>query len=161
LANTGPQRISPAGFFFPLDAIGHWNRLYGPRGLRQHQTVIPLLDAERVVARMLETAKAAGHGSLLTVLKLFGDLASPGLLSFPRPGVTLTLDFANAGAPTEQLLSELDALALDAGGRVNPYKDARMSRAVFEASFPDHAKFREHLDSGACSDFAIRVGLKN
>jgi FAD/FMN-containing dehydrogenase len=159
LAKAGPGRISPASFFFPLDAVGHWNRLYGPRGLRQHQTAIPLHDAERTVSRMLEAATAAGHGSLLTVLKLFGDLPSPGLLSFPRPGVTLTLDFANAGAATDRLLSRLDELALAAGGRVNPYKDARMSRAVFEASFPESARFKAFVDPDACSDFALRVGL--
>jgi FAD/FMN-containing dehydrogenase len=159
LAKAGPLRVSPSGFFFPLDAVGHWNRLYGPRGLRQHQTVIPLADAERTVARMLEAAMAAGHGSLLTVLKLFGDLPSPGMLSFPKPGVTLTLDFAHAGPATDRLLAELDDLALAAGGRVNPYKDARMSRAVFEASFPRNARFKAFVDPGACSDFALRVGL--
>lgn len=159
LAKAGPQRVSPAGFFFPLDAVGHWNRLYGPKGLRQHQTVIPLESGERTVALMLEAARSAGHGSLLTVLKLFGDIPSPGLLSFPRPGVTLTLDFANAGAATERLLARLDEIALAAGGRVNPYKDARMSTDVFKASFPEHRQFREFMDPAACSDFALRTGL--
>jgi FAD/FMN-containing dehydrogenase len=159
LARTGPQHVSPGSFFFPLDAIGHWNRLYGPCGLRQHQTVIPLAQAERTVARMLETAIAAGHGSLLTVLKLFGNLPSPGLLSFPRPGVTLTLDFAHGGTPTDRLLATLDDIALAAGGRVNPYKDARMSRSVFEASFPEAEGFKAFIDPGATSDFARRVGL--
>jgi FAD/FMN-containing dehydrogenase len=159
LAKAGPRRVSPAGFFFPLDAVGGWNRLYGPRGLRQHQTVIPLADAEPTVARMLETARAAGHGSLLTVLKLFGAVASPGLLSFPRPGVTLTLDFAHHGESTDRLLAELDHIALEAGGRVNPYKDARMTREVFEASFPEHGGFRQHIDPNAGSSCSRRVGL--
>jgi FAD/FMN-containing dehydrogenase len=111
------------------------------------------------VAAMLEAAQDAGHGSLLTVLKLFGSLPSPGMLSFPREGVTLTLDFANRGEATQRLLSDLDRRVLAAGGRVSPYKDARMSREVFEASFPDTAAFRRHVDPAATSDFAIRVGL--
>ncbi len=159
LARPGARRVSAGSFFFPLDAVGSWNRLYGPRGLRQHQSVIPMTNAESVIAHMLETAAAAGHGSLLTVLKLFGPLPSPGVLSFPKPGVTLTLDFANAGAPTDRLMSRLDELTLAAGGRVNPYKHARMSRAVFEASFPEHVAFRAHVDPRASSDFARRVGL--
>jgi FAD/FMN-containing dehydrogenase len=159
LAGGGERRVGCGGFFFPLDAVGGWNRLYGPGGLRQHQTVIPLAAAETTVARMLEAANAAGHGSFLTVLKLFGDAPSPGLMSFPRQGVTLTLDFAHHGAATDRLLATLDRLTLDAGGRVNPYKDARMSREVFEASFPERARFAAHLDPRAESSFARRVGL--
>jgi FAD/FMN-containing dehydrogenase len=159
LARKGPHRVGCGAFFFPLDSIGGWNRLYGPRGLRQHQTVIPLDRAEATVARMIEAANAAGHGSFLTVLKLFGDRPSPALMSFPRPGVTLTLDFAHRGEPTDRLLAVLDGLALDAGGRVNPYKDARMSREVFEASFPEHRRFRAFLDPAAGSVFSARVGL--
>jgi FAD/FMN-containing dehydrogenase len=159
LARRGPNRIAAGNFFFPLDAVGHWSRLYGPRGLRQHQSVVPVADAERVVANLLETAAAAGHGSLLTVLKLYGQMQMSGQMSFPMPGVTLTLDFANSGAATDRLLARLDDLTLAAGGRVNPYKDARMSRAVFEASFPEHGRFRPFIDPQATSDFARRVGL--
>jgi FAD/FMN-containing dehydrogenase len=159
LAKRGPSRVQAAGFFFPLDAVGHWNRLYGSRGLRQHQSVIPLAGAEAVVRRMLEAAQAAGHGSLLTVLKLFGAQPSPGMLSFPMQGVTLTLDFAYRGAATDQLLAELDSLTLAANGRVNPYKDARMGADVFRASFPRMDAFKALADPAALSDFALRVGL--
>jgi FAD/FMN-containing dehydrogenase len=159
LARSGPRRAAAAGFFFPLDGVGDWNRLYGPQGLSQHQSVVPLETAEATIGRLLAAAQAAGHGSLLTVLKLFGALPSPGLLSFPRPGATLTLDFARRGEATARLLATLDAITLDAGGAVNPYKDARMSRATMEASFPAVDRFRPFIDHGATSDFARRVGL--
>ena len=91
------------------------------------------------------------------MLKLFGDKRSPGLMSFPIPGATLTLDFPNRGARTENLLAALDRVAIAAGGRVNPYKDARMSAATFEASFPHWRDFAVHVDPGFSSDFWRRV----
>ncbi len=159
LAKPAPARVGWAPFFFPLDAVGNWNRLYGPRGLRQHQCVIPLPCAERAIRAMLEAAQAAGQGSFLTVLKLFGDRPSPGLMSFPRPGATLTLDFPYRGAVTDRLLDTLDRLTLEAGGRVNIYKDARMSERVFNASYPEAASLRRFIDPQAASAFSDRVKL--
>jgi FAD/FMN-containing dehydrogenase len=160
LANPGERRCSAGSFFFPLDAVGHWNRLYGRRGLRQHQCVIPLAKAEATIAAMLEVTHAAGQGSFLTVLKLFGSVPSPGYLSFPQPGATLTLDFAYLGARTDALLDTLDSMALNAGGRINPYKDAHMSAQTFSRSFPDVARFRACMDTWAQSAFAARVNLQ-
>jgi FAD/FMN-containing dehydrogenase len=151
--------VRPESFFFPLDKVANWNRAYGPRGLRQFQCVIPLESARAAVAKMLTTAQQAGHGSFLTVLKLFGPRRSPGILSFPRPGATLTLDFPCQGKATDALLGALDAITLEAGGAVNPYKDARMSRAVFEASFPHWADMLPYLDPDARSLFSSRIGL--
>jgi FAD/FMN-containing dehydrogenase len=159
LSGHSLKRVSAGSFFFPLDAVGGWNRLYGPRGLRQHQSVIPTAKAEATIARMLEATQSAGHGSFLTVLKLFGDAPSPGLMSFPRPGATLTLDFPYRGDETDALLDRLDDLTLAAGGAVNAYKDARMSAATFRASYPDTEMFRAAMDPGARSAFARRVGL--
>jgi FAD/FMN-containing dehydrogenase len=159
LAKPGPARVGWAPFFFPLDAVENWNRLYGPRGLRQHQCVIPLQNAERTIRAMLVAAQAAGQGSFLTVLKLFGEHASPGLMSFPRAGATLTLDFPYRGAVTDRLLDVLDTMTLEAGGRVNIYKDARMSEAVFNASYPEAKEFRRFLDPKAASAFSQRVKL--
>lgn len=147
------------GFFYPLDRVRDWNRAYGPGGLRQFQCVVPFGEAETAVREMLERSQRAGHASFLTVLKAFGDLPSPGLLSFPRPGMTLTLDFPYRGTATDALLAELDAVTLAAGGAINPYKDARMSAAAFEASFPDWRAIRPYLDPMARSAFAERVGL--
>ncbi|MGL4637929.1 MAG: FAD-binding oxidoreductase [Beijerinckiaceae bacterium] len=159
LSQKGPKRCSAGSFFFPLDAVGHWNKLYGPKGLRQHQCIIPLEAAEETIATMLETTQAANHGSFLTVLKIFGKTASPGLLSFPREGATLTLDFAWRGKQTDALLDRLDELALSSGGRISPYKDAHMSAETFQQSFPELDDFRQYMDPMARSEFASRVNL--
>lgn len=151
------RRVPYRPFFYPLDRIHDWNRAYGPKGLRQFQCAIPPHRAAETVAMMLQQTLAAGEASFLTVLKLFGDRPSPGLMSFPMPGATLTLDFPNRGERTKRLLTRLDALAMAAGGRVNPYKDARMSPATFAASFPRWRDFAGHVDPGFSSDFWRRV----
>ncbi|MBL8581104.1 MAG: FAD-binding protein, partial [Rhizobiaceae bacterium] len=130
-----------------------WNRLYGPRGLYQHQSVIPDDVARNVVPAMIEAAREAGQGSFLTVLKRFGSIRSPGILSFPRPGHTLTLDFPNRGRATLALMRRLDEMATEAGGALNPYKDARMGADVFAASFPLWRQFESLRDPAFRSDF--------
>ncbi|PRD45119.1 FAD-binding oxidoreductase [Phyllobacterium phragmitis] len=146
-------------FFYPLDSVRDWNRLYGPAGLYQHQSVIPYAQAPDTIPAMLEATRKAGQVSFLTVLKRFGTTGSPGLLSFPQPGYTLTLDFPNKGAGTLALLSELDRLTIAAGGRVNPYKDQRMPAATFAASFPQWKKLEEHRDPAFSSNFWQRTAL--
>lgn len=144
-------------FFYPLDRVSGWNRAYGPRGLRQFQCVVPMAAAREAVAELLRATHVAGEASFLTVLKLFGDKPSPGMMSFPQAGATLTLDFPYRGARTDALLGELDRITMAAGGRVNPYKDARMSPAVFEASFPQWRAFAMHRDPAFTSNFWRRV----
>jgi FAD/FMN-containing dehydrogenase len=151
--------VEPESFFFPLDKISNWNRAYGLKGLRQFQCVIPKAIAPQVVRTLLETTQSAGHASFLTVLKMFGPARSPGILSFPREGATLTLDFPYRGAETDQLLAQLDEITLNAGGAVNPYKDARMSRQVFERSFPNWQSMIQHLDPNIGSQFSNRIGM--
>nr|WP_052232358.1 FAD-binding oxidoreductase [Methylobacterium sp. ZNC0032] len=151
------RRVPYRPFFYPLDRIHDWNRAYGPQGLRQFQCAIPPENAAATVAEMLRQTLAAGEASFLTVLKLFGDKPSPGLMSFPMPGATLTLDFPNRGERIERLLARLDGLAIAAGGRVNPYKDARMSPETFAASFPRWRDFAAHVDPGFSSGFWRRV----
>ncbi|KSV68399.1 Decaprenylphosphoryl-beta-D-ribose oxidase [compost metagenome] len=146
-------------YFYPLDAIGAWNRLYGPRGLYQHQSVYPAERAPAITAQLMETARKAGHASFLTVLKRFGDIGSRGVLSFPRPGFTLTLDFANQGERTVKLLDALDSIVVEAGGAVNPYKDARMSPQVFEMSFPSWRRLEALRDPALVSNFWKRTAL--
>jgi FAD/FMN-containing dehydrogenase len=155
-ARAGKRRVPFGGFFYPLDAVAGWNKLYGPKGLYQHQSVVPL-NALDTVAALLETAERHGQASFLTVLKTFGDVASPGLLSFPKPGLTLTLDFPNRGERTLKLLDELDALVLAVGGRVNPYKDARMAPETFRAGFPCWRDLEQYRDSKIQSAFWRRV----
>lgn len=159
LRKTGPQVVSCGSFFFPLDAVGNWNRLYGPRGLRQHQSILPLASAEATIREMLNVTHEARQGSFLTVLKLFQKRPAAGLMSFPMEGVTLTLDFPHLGVSTDALLDCLDALTIAAGGRVNPYKDAHMSAATFNASFPQITAFKRWIDAGSSSQFSMRVGL--
>lgn len=146
-------------FFYPLDAIGSWNRLYGRRGFYQYQSVIPPANAEVATAEMLRTIAEAGQGSFLAVLKTLGDMPSPGLLSFPMKGTTLALDFANRGAATLSLLDKLDAIVREAGGRLYPAKDGRLPSAMFQAGYPGLDRFRTHIDRGMSSTFWRRMNL--
>ncbi|TRC90509.1 FAD-binding oxidoreductase [Mesorhizobium sp. WSM4310] len=154
---TAPRQTGYHGFFFPLDGVRDWNRLYGPNGLFQHQSVVPEEAARSVVPELLAAARRAGQGSFLTVLKRFGSIRSPALLSFPRPGYTLTLDFPNKGAATLALLGDLDRITVAAGGAVNPYKDARMGAAIFAASFADWPRLEALRDPAFMSDFWART----
>ncbi|SDN98140.1 FAD-binding oxidoreductase [Phyllobacterium sp. OV277] len=155
--DTGLTGYSP--FFYPLDQVKNWNRLYGRAGLYQHQSVIPEASARETIALMLELTRQAGQNSFLTVLKRFGAIASPGLLSFPRAGYTLTLDFPNRGQKTLALLEQLDRMTIEAGGRVNPYKDQRMSAAVFKAGFPQWKQLEKWRDPMFNSNFWARTAL--
>ena len=147
-------------YFYPLDAIGGWNRLYGPRGLFQHQSVYPIETGHDTTIRLMECARSHGHASFLTVLKRFGAPISPGLFSFARAGYTLTLDFANQGPRTLRLLDALDDIVVAAGGAINPYKDARMSPHTFEVSFPKWVELERFRDPGIMSDFWRRTAMR-
>jgi FAD/FMN-containing dehydrogenase len=144
-------------FFYPLDAIDGWNRMYGKRGLYQHQSVAPPDAAQDAIRAMLKTVSAEGEGSFLAVLKTFGDKPSPGMLSFPRPGTTLALDFANRGAPTLALMDRLDAIVREARGRLYPAKDGRISAEMFRAGYPHWREFAQCVDPGFSSHFRQRV----
>ncbi|MEM0955622.1 MAG: FAD-binding oxidoreductase [Pseudomonadota bacterium] len=151
------SRVHYQRFFYPLDAIAHWNRMYGPRGFYQYQCVLPEATMEGATRQMLERIASAGAGSFLATLKLFGNRPSPGLLSFPMPGATLALDFPNQGDKTLRLLDALDRVTLDAGGRVNPSKDGRMSAAAFQQSYPNWDEMNAYKDSRLSSSFWRRV----
>jgi hypothetical protein len=144
-------------FFYPLDSIKNWNRMYGKRGFLQHQFVVPHTAAREAVTSVLQRVSASGEGSFLAVLKTFGDKPSPGLMSFPRPGVTLALDFPHKGSSTLRLLDELDRIVLEHEGAVYPAKDARMAPATFEASFPQWREFVPYIDERLSSGFWRRV----
>jgi FAD/FMN-containing dehydrogenase len=143
-------------FFYPLDSIGNWNRIYGPKGLLQYQCVLPGEDGRDMLRQMLSAIAKSGNGSFLAVLKIFGEHSSPGLLSFPRPGVTLALDFP-ASPDVFRLLDRLDEMTREVGGAVYPAKDARMSAESFQAYFPAWEKFSEYIDPGFSSSFWRRV----
>ena len=144
-------------FFYPLDSIAEWNRMYGPRGFYQYQCVVPEAGAEAVLEEMLRRIGKSGLGSFLLVLKTFGTVASRGLLSFPRPGATLALDFPNRGERTLALLEQLDGLTREVDGAVYPAKDARMSAAAFQQYFPRWRDFSRYIDPKFTSSFWRRV----
>jgi len=153
------RRVPYQSFFYPLDGVRNWNRLYGPAGLYQHQSIIPFDAARTIIPAMLEASRVAGQVSFLTVLKRFGSVKSPGLMSFPMPGYTLTMDFPNRGGKTLELLDRLDRMTVEAGGRVNPYKDHRMSAEVFAASYPRWRAFEAFRDKAFNSNFWRRTAL--
>jgi FAD/FMN-containing dehydrogenase len=155
---AGHTTIPYERFFYPLDRIGAWNRLYGKGGLYQYQSVVPQAAAHDATKVMLEAISAAGQGSFLAVLKTFGDPASPGMLSFPRAGTTLALDFPNRGDLTLTLMARLDAIVRETGGRLYPAKDGRIPADMFRAGYPNWRDFAAHLDPGFSSHFWRRVG---
>lgn len=144
------------GFFYPLDAVHHWNRVYGRRGFFQYQCVVPD-TSDGAIREILRTISAENQGSFLAVLKVFGDVPAVGQMSFPRAGVTLALDFANRGEETLRFLERLDAITLEAKGCVYPAKDARMSARSFRAFFPQYTDFAAYVDPKFSSSFWRRV----
>jgi len=152
------RRLYYDAYFYPLDAIRNWNRMYGRHGMFQLQCVVPRDAAPDAIRAMLQAIGRSGQGSLLTVLKRFGDIPSPGMLSFPRPGVTLAVDFRNTGASTRALLGRLEAITMAAHGALYPAKDACMSQQTFRASYPALDEFRRYVDPRCSSSFWRRVG---
>lgn len=149
-------------FFYPLDGIEGWNRLYGPRGFVQYQVVVPFRE-EAAIRAMLEHLSRHRAASFLSVLKRFGP-GNSGHLSFPQPGWTLALDIPLPRRDIAPLLDELDRIAVSANGRVYLAKDGRVSRDVVEKMYPRLAEWRrvrDELDPGHVmqSDLARRLGL--
>ena len=151
----GLQHYRP--FFYPLDALLNWNRMYGPKGFYQYQCVVPPADALEVTRTLLQTIARSGSGSFLAVLKQFGDVASPGWLSFPVRGTTLALDFPNHGEPTLRLFSSLDAIVREAGGRLYPAKDGRLPGGMFQQGHPRWRDFSAYVDPRFSSGLWRRV----
>lgn len=144
-------------FFYPLDNVQEWNRIYGPRGFYQYQCVVPRSHGPEAIGGLLREIAASSQGSFLAVLKTFGKRESVGMLSFPQPGVTLALDFPHLGDRTHRLFERLDAVVIEAGGRLYPAKDARMPRALFEAGYPKLAQFRLYRDPNIRSAMSLRL----
>ena len=144
-------------FFYPLDVVSSWHRVYGRRGFFQYQCVVPFADGEMVMRELLGAVGHSRQASFLAVIKSFGHGRQPGWLSFPRPGFTLALDFPNRGERTLRLFDELDRIVVTAGGAVYPAKDARMSAATFRCSFPDWQRLVPYVDPAFSSSFWRRV----
>jgi len=157
LARVKRTRSHYDPYFYPLDTIRDWNRGYGTRGLLQYQCVVPFEDSNATVRDLLSRIAGSGAGSFLAVIKTFGDIPSPGMMSFSRPGITLALDFANKGEKTIRFFHSLDSTVREAGGAVYPAKDACMSGESFRAYFPRWEEFSTHIDPAFSSSFWRRV----
>jgi hypothetical protein len=149
---AGESIVDYDSFFYPLDAILKWNRLYGRRGFMQFQCVLPKDSARDGLTRLLTAITQSGQASFLSVLKRFGAQDSP--ISFPMEGYTLALDFPH-NRKSLALMPELDAITLDHGGRFYMAKDSRVPAQTFaeaDARAADFAAWRR--DAGLAGAFA-------
>ncbi|MGZ3774661.1 MAG: FAD-binding oxidoreductase [Bdellovibrio sp.] len=145
-------------FFYPLDSIHHWNKIYGRRGFLQYQFVVPFKeDSGKAISQIFDILKQSQMGSFLAVLKTFGSMKSEGMLSFPQEGVTLALDFPNYGKKLLTVLEQCDAIVKEAKGAIYPAKDARMGAHNFAAFFPRLNEFDKYIDPQFSSSFWRRV----
>ncbi len=144
-------------FFYPLDGILQWNRIYGRKGFQQYQCVIPQHNALDAVSEILKQISASQAGSFLAVLKSCGDIKSPGLLSFPIKGTSLALDFAQRDIFNDKLFKKLDQITKESGGRLYPAKDAHMSAADFKTFYPNWLEVEKLRDPALNSHFWKRV----
>lgn len=152
------MKLSIDAFFYPLDAIGNWNRLYGPNGFLQYQFVLPKSASFIGIKTILETIYHSGKMPALSVLKLMGP-ENENYLSFPMKGYTLAMDF-RLDAGIFPLLDKLDLMVVDFGGRIYLAKDARMKPAVFERGYPKLDAFREVREKYGFNGFFESVQSK-
>ena len=153
------KRSAYEPFFYPLDRIRHWNRIYGRNGFQQYQCVIPDANSQVAMHELLAAIADSGQGSFLAVLKRCGDIASPGLLSFPLPGASLALDFPQSSELDNVLFPRLDAIVRAAGGRLYPAKDAHMTGSDFRQAYPAWEQLEALRDPSLMSRFWKRVIL--
>jgi FAD/FMN-containing dehydrogenase len=144
-------------YFYPLDAVLHWNRMYGKRGLLQFQYAIPWEYAREGTIAILHEVAKSGLASFLAVLKAFGDVPSPGIMSFPQPGITLALDFPIKPGVSFPLFERLADMTRDFGGRLYPAKDAAMTATQFQTFYPQWREFARFRDPLLSSSFWERV----
>lgn len=160
--NNETQTVTLMPYFYPLDAIGEWNRLYGKKGFVQFQCVLPKIDGVSNMRKLLTEISNSGEGSFLAVLKQFGT-ANENLLSFPIEGYTLALDF-KASETAIKTVKRLEDMVVDMGGRLYLTKDAVMQESSFKATYPNWAKFEAIREKyGALGKFSStqskRLGL--
>lgn len=149
------QAVYP--YFFPLDGLLAWNRIYGRAGFYQFQCVLPPAAGRAGILAILRAIAASGQGSFLAVLKTFGERPAPGLLGFARPGITLALDFPNLGQRTVRLFETLNVIVAAEGGGLYPAKDTLMPAALFQAAYPRWRELEQWRDPRISSTFWRRV----
>ncbi|MCK4875294.1 MAG: FAD-binding oxidoreductase, partial [Sulfurimonas sp.] len=135
------QKVGIDSFFYPLDAIDNWNRIYGKNGFTQYQFILPKENSFEGLKQILTKISNSGKGSFLAVLKLYGE-ENKNYLSFPIEGYSLALDFKLEDGLFE-LLDELDEVVVKHGGRIYLTKDVRVSKETFEQGYPQIEKFRK------------------
>jgi FAD/FMN-containing dehydrogenase len=144
-------------YFYPLDSLLEWHRIYGKRGFQQYQCVVPQANSRDGMHAILEAIGASGTGSFLAVLKRCGEVTSPGLLSFPMAGASLALDFPQQDERSHRLFERLDAIVREAGGRLYPAKDAHMSSSDFQRAYPAWRNLEALRDPALMSRFWKRT----
>ncbi len=142
-------------FYYPLDKLLNWNKVYGNKGFFQYQFVIPL-DAKNELKEIANVFKKRKQNSFLNVLKTFGDIPSKGLMSFPQKGITLAVDFA-FNNNLHKCLEEADKIVIQCGGRLYPAKDSRMNANDFKLMYQNLDEFKKYIDPKINSDFAKRM----
>ncbi len=156
------QRVDIDTFFYPLDAIGHWNRIYGKNGFTQYQFILPKETSYQGLEEILTAISKSGKGSFLAVLKLYGK-ANDNWLSFPIEGYSLALDFKIEKGLFD-LLDKLDEIVVKYEGRIYLTKDVRVSKETFEKGYPQIETFRQYrkenkMDEKFQSIQSKRVGI--
>lgn len=156
------RKMDIDAFFYPLDRIDQWNRIYGKNGFTQYQFILPREHSYEGLQEILNTIAASGKGSFLAVLKLYGK-ANENYLSFPMEGYSLALDFKIEKGLFE-ILDRLDKIVVKYSGRIYLAKDARVSKEVFEQGYPQIDAFRRfRKDNGMDRTFqslqSKRVGI--
>jgi hypothetical protein len=145
-------------FFYPLDHLGSWPAFfYGSRGFLQWQCIMPGREQASLLADIIMRIRRSKVPPSYCVVKNMGDMPAAGMLSFPRSGLNVVVEFPNRGTHLFQLLDELDNFVIAHGGRVYPAKDARMSAMTFQASYPDSEAFKQYIDPMFSSSFYKRV----
>jgi len=134
--------VHPQAFFYPLDAVRHWNRLYGKRGFTQYQCVLPVDEGGSSYHRLFDALSRSGGASFLSVVKDCGA-EGKGMLSFPKPGISVALDLPMHGVRTQALVDELNEIVIAAGGRIYLAKDALTRPEHLRAMEPRLAAWNE------------------
>lgn len=154
---TVRSEVDYDSYFYPLDSLLEWHRIYGKRGFQQYQCVLPQARSRDAMHAILEAIGKCGTGSFLAVLKRCGDALSPGLMSFPMEGASLALDFPQHDETNRSLFEQLDAVVREAGGRIYPAKDAHMSAADFQTAYPQWRRLEALRDPALMSRFWQRT----
>ncbi len=162
ISKPNPHFVDYDSFFYPLDSIHNWNRMYGRKGFTQYQLLLPKEISHQGISEVLQIVSKSNYGSFLAVLKLFGKQEQK-FLGFPSEGYTLTLDFP-INKKVLAMLDELDKIVIKYSGKVYLAKDVRVDKDTFKAMYGNLDKFQEVLktinpEEKFSSLLSKRVGL--